>query len=43
MATVKEFTVAEVSEHSKRDDLYIIIRDEVYNLTKFASEVGDYL
>jgi predicted heme/steroid binding protein len=39
MAT-KEFTIAEVSEHNKREDLYLIIKDEVYDLTKFATEVS---
>ncbi|KAG5673607.1 hypothetical protein PVAND_003638 [Polypedilum vanderplanki] len=37
MAT-KEFTIAEVAEHNKREDLYLIIKDEVYDLTKFAQE-----
>ncbi|KAL7021656.1 hypothetical protein ACKWTF_011976 [Chironomus riparius] len=37
MAT-KEFTIAEVSAHNTRDDLYMIIDDNVYDLTKFAAE-----
>jgi cytochrome b involved in lipid metabolism len=39
MAT-KEFTIAEVSAHNTRDDLYMIIDDVVYDLTKFAAEVS---
>lgn len=39
MAT-KELTVAEVAAHNTREDLYIIIKDEVYDLSKFAAEVS---
>jgi 2-hydroxy-3-keto-5-methylthiopentenyl-1-phosphate phosphatase len=39
--SLKEFTVADVAAHNKREDLYLIIRDEVYDLTKFAAEVRD--
>lgn len=38
--TTKEFTIAEVGAHNKSQDLFIIIRDEVYDLTKFAAEVS---
>ena len=38
MAT-KEFTLAEVAQHNTQTDLYIVIRDEVYEITKFISEV----
>jgi cytochrome b involved in lipid metabolism len=34
----KEFTIAEVSAHNTREDLYLIIKDEVYDLSKFAGE-----
>ncbi|XP_070503761.1 cytochrome b5-like [Chironomus tepperi] len=34
----KEFTIAEVSAHNTRNDLYMIIDDNVYDLTKFAAE-----
>lgn len=37
MAT-KEFTLAEVATHNTRDDLYLIIRDEVYEVSKFVAE-----
>lgn len=39
MAT-KEFTIAEVAEHNTREDLYLIIRDEVYSVSKFVTEVS---
>ncbi|CAH8651903.1 unnamed protein product [Heterobilharzia americana] len=35
---VKIFTLAEVRKHNKSDDLWIIIHDKVYDLTKFVSE-----
>lgn len=38
MAT-KEFTIAEVAAHNSATDIYITIRDQVYDLTKFAAEV----
>jgi cytochrome b involved in lipid metabolism len=34
----KTFSKAEVASHSKADDLYIIVDDDVYDLTKFADE-----
>lgn len=38
--TTKEFTIAEVAEHNTREDLYLIIRDEVYSVSKFVTEVS---
>lgn len=38
MAT-KEFTLADVASHNTREDLYLIIRDEVYAVSKFVAEV----
>lgn len=35
----KEFTLADVAKHNTQQDLYIVIRDEVYEITKFVSEV----
>ncbi|CAH8872149.1 unnamed protein product [Trichobilharzia szidati] len=35
---VKVFTLEEVKKHNRADDLWIIIHDKVYDLTKFASE-----
>lgn len=37
MAT-KEFTLAEVSTHSGKKDLYMVIHDKVYNATSFVDE-----
>lgn len=38
--SVKEFTLAEVAAHNTREDLYMIIRDEVYAISKFVTEVS---
>ncbi|CAH8674778.1 unnamed protein product [Schistosoma rodhaini] len=35
---VKVFTLEDVRKHNKPDDLWIVIHDKVYDLTKFASE-----
>jgi cytochrome b involved in lipid metabolism len=40
MAT-KEFTLAEVAAHNSAENLFVIIRDQVYDLTKFAAEVSE--
>lgn len=37
--SLKEFTLAEVATHNTREDLYLIIRDEVYEISKFVAEV----
>lgn len=37
---VKELTIAEVATHNTREDLYLIIRDEVYAVSKFVTEVS---
>jgi len=34
----KRFTVADVAAHKKADDLYIIVDEDVYDLTKFQDE-----
>lgn len=39
--TTKVFTIAEVAAHNTRDDLYMIIRDEVYEISKFVAEVSE--
>lgn len=41
MAEIKEFTLAQVREHKTETDLWIIIRDKVYDVTKFLSEVSE--
>jgi cytochrome b involved in lipid metabolism len=34
----KSFTQADVAAHNKPNDLYIIVDEEVYDLTKFQDE-----
>jgi cytochrome b involved in lipid metabolism len=34
----KEFTYSDVSEHSTKKDLYIVIHDKVYNASSFVDE-----
>ena len=34
----KTFSVAQVAEHKKADDLWVIVDEEVYDLTKFQTE-----
>lgn len=34
----KRFTYADVAVHSKRDDLYLIYREKVYDATKFLDD-----
>jgi hypothetical protein len=34
----KTFTTSDVAAHSKPDDLYIIVDEDVYDLTKFQDE-----
>ena len=34
----KTFTAADVATHKKADDLYIIVDQDVYDLTKFQDE-----
>ena len=40
MANLKEFTIAEVKEHTTEKDIYVIIHDKVYDLSKFLKEVS---
>ena len=37
MAT-KEFSSSDVSEHSSKKDLYLVVHDKVYNATSFVDE-----
>jgi cytochrome b involved in lipid metabolism len=37
MATI--YTYEQVAKHNKRDDLYMIIDNKVYDITKFVDEV----
>jgi cytochrome b involved in lipid metabolism len=34
----KRYSVADVAAHKTADDLYIIVDEDVYDLTKFADE-----
>lgn len=34
----KEYTFAEVSEHSSKKDLWIVVHDKVYNCSSFVDE-----
>ena len=34
----KVFTKDEVAAHKSKDDMYIVVDDDVYNLTEFQSE-----
>ena len=34
----KSFTTADVASHNKADDLYIVVDEDVYDLTKFQDE-----
>ena len=34
----KQLTLAEIKEHSQKKDLYMIVHDKVYDVTKFVDE-----
>lgn len=34
----KTFSVADVASHNKADNLYIVVDEDVYDLTKFQDE-----
>lgn len=34
----KTFSLADVSSHNKADNLYIVVDEDVYDLTKFQDE-----
>ena len=34
----KEFTYSDVSEHTSKKDLYLVIHDKVYNTSSFVDE-----
>lgn len=39
MPEVKTFTHAQVKEHNNEKDVWIVVRDKVYDVTKFLKEV----
>jgi cytochrome b involved in lipid metabolism len=38
MSATKEFTYSDVSEHTSKKDLYVVIHDKVYNASSFVDE-----
>jgi cytochrome b involved in lipid metabolism len=38
MSATEEITYAEVSNHSSKKDLYVVIHDKVYNASTFVDE-----
>ncbi|KAK4166478.1 putative cytochrome b5 protein [Cladorrhinum sp. PSN259] len=38
MAATQEFTYQDVAEHNTKKDLYCVIHDKVYDITKFVDE-----
>lgn len=40
MPDVKKYTHAQVKEHNNENDVWLIINDKVYDVTKFLKEVG---
>ena len=38
MASTKEFSYADVSSHSTKKDLYVVIHDKVYDASSFVDE-----
>lgn len=37
--SLKQYTLEEVKAHNEEKDLWVIIRDKIYDLTKFQFEV----
>ena len=38
MSETKEFTYSDVSEHTSKKDIYMVIHDKVYNTSSFVDE-----
>lgn len=38
MSETKELTYSDVSEHTSKKDLYVVIHDKVYNASSFVDE-----
>lgn len=38
MSDTKQFTYSDVSEHTSKKDLYLVIHDKVYNTSSFVDE-----
>lgn len=43
MPDIKKYTHAQVKEHNNENDLWLIINDKVYDVTKFMKEVSFFL
>lgn len=39
----KEISLATIKEHNKPEDLWVVIENKVYDLTKFLNEVSNKL
>lgn len=40
MPDIKKYTHAQVKEHNNENDVWLIINDKIYDVTKFLKEVG---
>ncbi|KAJ1845125.1 hypothetical protein LPJ73_004954 [Coemansia sp. RSA 2703] len=38
MSETKSYTAAEIKQHDKRDDIWIVVHGKVYDVTKFLDE-----
>ena len=38
MSAEKELTLSDVSEHTSKKDLYLVVHDKVYNASSFVDE-----
>lgn len=38
MSDTKELTYSDVSEHTSKKDLYVVIHDKIYNASSFVDE-----
>jgi hypothetical protein len=38
MSDIKELTYSDVSEHTSKKDLYVVIHDKIYNASSFVDE-----
>lgn len=43
MPDIQKYTYAQVKEHNKATDVWMVIDDKVYDVTKFLNEVGSYI
>lgn len=43
MSEVKKYTYAQVKEHNTEEDIWMVINEKVYDVTKFLKEVRSRL